>query len=387
MNSDSQKRGRLKIFLGFAAGVGKTFRMLDEGRKLKQQGVDIIIGYFEPHGRQDTIEKAQGLETVPRRRISYRGHLFEEMDTDAIIRRRPEVCLVDEFAHTNVPGSERVKRWEDVLLLLDAGIDVYTNLNVQHLESLNDQVFYVTGIRVRETVPDWVVTQADEVLMVDLTVEALLNRLRRGAVYDPEKAEQAMQNFFKESTLAALRELALRQTAHAVELQHDGRLSGPPAPVDLGRRGPEDEAAGLRDKILVHVTADPATAMLIRRARRVADFLRADCFAVSVCPVADLHALPAPEREGIERHLNFARNLRLETRIIEGARVAPSLVEFSRRNGITHLYLARGRDRGWRTFFGNRLVFEVVRLARDIRITVVAERRSGKPNSNFAVPG
>src|ERR1022692_4816769 len=213
-NSGQSGRGQLKVFLGYAAGVGKTYRMLEEAQQLKRQGKDIVVGYFEPHGRKDTIAKATGLELIPRRIVAYRGGTFQEMDTTAILARHPATCVVDELAHTNVPGSERAKRWEDVEVLLASGIDVMTNMNIQHLESLNDQVFRITGIRVRETVPDWFVKGADEVVMVDVTTEALLNRLKRGNIYAAETAQRAMENFFKESTLTALRELALRQTAH-----------------------------------------------------------------------------------------------------------------------------------------------------------------------------
>ena len=221
-------RGRLKVFLGYAAGVGKTFRMLEEAQQLRAEGRDVVVGYFEPHGRQDTIAKIEELEVVPRRRIDYRGHAFDEMDTDAVLARRPQVCAVDEFAHTNVPGAERAKRWEEVIVLLDAGIDVLTTMNVQHLESLNDQLLEITGVKVRETIPDWVVKEAEEVVLIDLPPRALLNRLRRGVVYPPEKVQRAMESFFKEPTLAALRELAMRQTAHEVDLRHDepgGRAS------------------------------------------------------------------------------------------------------------------------------------------------------------------
>src|SRR5438093_6175783 len=193
--------------------------MLEEAQELKKKGIDVVVGYFEPHGRKDTIEKTEGLEIVPRRKIEYRGAAFEEMDADGIIRRAPRVCAVDEFPHTNVPGSERAKRWEDVMVLLEAGIDVMTTMNLQHLESLNDDVWQISGIRVRETVPDWVIKQADEVVMVDVTPEALLNRLKRGAVYAPDKASRALDNFFKEQTLTALRELALRQAAHDVDVR------------------------------------------------------------------------------------------------------------------------------------------------------------------------
>src|SRR5579863_9360567 len=213
-------RGKLKVFLGYAAGVGKTFKMLHEAQERKRGGCDVVVGYFEPHGRSDTIAQLERLELIPRRSIEYRGTKFKEMDVDAILARHRQVAVVDEFPHTNVPGCQRTKRWEDVLVLLDAGIDVYTTMNVQHLESLNDQVHQITGIRVRETVPDWVVQQAAEVVMVDLTPRALLNRLERGVVYKADKARQAKENFFKESTLVALRELALRQTAYEVEQRH-----------------------------------------------------------------------------------------------------------------------------------------------------------------------
>ncbi|MCX6621685.1 MAG: histidine kinase [Acidobacteria bacterium] len=268
-------RGRLKIYLGYAAGVGKTYQMLNEALQLKFRGVDLVIGYFEPHGRKDTIAKTEGLETVPRRRVEYRGTSFEEMDTDAILARHPRVCVVDEYPHTNVPGSARAKRWEDVEVLLDAGIDVLTTMNIQHLESLNDQVWHVTGVRVRETIPDWVVQRAGEVVMVDVTPRALLNRLERGVVYSREKADRALENFFRESTLVALRELAMRQAAHEVEQRNADVSHGPVTPAGAGRK-----AAVAQRKILIVVTADPATAMLIRRAKRVSDFLGAECFAV-----------------------------------------------------------------------------------------------------------
>jgi len=233
-----QHRGKLKIFMGYAAGVGKTYKMLEEAQELKAAGVDVAVGYFEPHGRKDTVAKTEGLEIIPRRKAAHRDSMFEELDTEAILARRPQVGVVDEFPHTNVPRSERLKRWEDVEALLAAGIDVLTTMNIQHLESLNDQIWQISGVRVRETVPDWVVQHADEVVMVDLTPRALLNRLQRGVVYERGKAERALQNFFREQTLVALRELALRQAAHEVEhrmtddetgaLSRDGGASTPP---------------------------------------------------------------------------------------------------------------------------------------------------------------
>ncbi|HLJ17267.1 MAG TPA: hypothetical protein VKV15_22420 [Bryobacteraceae bacterium] len=368
------RRGHLKILLGYAAGVGKTYRMLDEAQELRRQNVDVVIGYFEPHARKDTIAKAEGLEIVPRRKVEYRGAIFEEMDTDAILERHPQVCVVDEFAHTNVPGSPRSKRWEDVELLLDNGIDVLTNMNVQHLESLNDHIWQVTGIRVRETIPDWVMKQASEVVLIDLTPQALLNRLQRGAVYPPDKVERALQNFFKESTLVALRELALRQTAHEVDVRQPDvfqtDVAGGATPPTPSFSAPDVE---IRDRLLIYITPDPSSAALIRRAKRVADYLKADCFAVSIEGQSSRHSLPPADREAIERHLNFARNLHIETRMLPGADVAKTLADFARLHQVTQIFLARPR-RGFFPLTPD-LVLRVVRLARDIQVTIVAERR------------
>ena len=368
-------RGQLKVFLGYAAGVGKTYRMLEEAQQLKRQGTDIVVGYFEPHGRKDTIAKSDGLEIVPRRMVAYRGSTFEEMDTTAILSRQPAICVVDELAHSNVPGSERTKRWEDVQFLLDTGIDVITNMNIQHLESLNDQVFQITGIRVRETVPDWFVKSAAEVVMVDATTGALLNRLRRGNIYAPEKAQRAMENFFKESTLTALRELALRQAAHELESRETARTSAERQPQqELSSASPSSPVATI-DRILIYVSADVSTAMLIRRGRRMADYLGADCFAMSVVPLRDKSRLPTQDRNAVEKHLNFARNLHVETRILEGDDAAETIVDFARRNQITQILLSRSDRSSWNRMFGTDLILRVVRKARDIRVIIVAERR------------
>jgi len=366
-------RGKLKIFLGYAAGVGKTYQMLEEAQELKRQGHDVVIGYFEPHARKDTIARTEGLETIPRRGIDYRGSFFEEMDTGAILARHPEICVVDEFPHTNVPGSERLKRWQDVQLLLDSGIDVLTTMNIQHLESLNDQIWQITGIRVRETIPDWVMQQADQVVMVDLTPRALLNRLARGVVYSQEKAQKALENFFQESTLVVLREMALRQTAHEVEIRQVD-YDAPGFQPQPGLDSDAEHSAETSDRILILVTPEPSSAMLIRRGKRVADYLHADCFAVAVSSAADLHDLSAGDREAVERHLNFARNLHIETRVLQGQDVAKTLVEFAHRNGVTHLFLARPRPSQWQALSGRSLVQQVVHLARDMQVTIVADR-------------
>jgi two-component system sensor histidine kinase KdpD len=348
MSGRPQARGKLKIFMGYAAGVGKTYKMLGEAQQRRVEGVDVVIGYFEPHGRADTIALAEGLELVPRRKAAYRGTSFEEMDAEAILARRPAVCVVDEFPHSNVPGSARAKRWEDVEALREAGISVLTTMNIQHLESLNDQVWQITGIRVRETIPDWVVGQADEVVMVDLTPQALLNRLERGVVYGREKARHAMENFFRESSLVALRELALRETAHEVE----HRTAGAPA-----RR---------HERILVLVTADPKTAMAIRRARRMSDFLGTECFAVAVEREA--------EGAAIAQHLNFARHLRVETRVLAGADVDTLVLDFARRNGVTQIFLTRPHVSCWSTLLRRDPVQRLIGRAKDMQIVIVSDR-------------
>jgi two-component system sensor histidine kinase KdpD len=364
--------GRLKVYLGYAAGVGKTYQMLSDAQELAHAGKDVVVGYFESHGRADTILKAQGLEVIPRRQIEYRGAIFEEMDVDAILRREPRVCLVDELAHTNVPGSGREKRWEDVLALLERGIDVLTTVNIQHVESLNDQVWQLTGIRVRETVPDWVIKEAAEVVMVDATPQALINRLLRGAVYAPEKARRALENFFKESTLVALREMALRETAHEVEVRHvTPAIFEEPAGEEPGAppRPPAPQA-----RVLVYLTADPSTPLLIRRARRVADYLEAECYAVAVYREGELERATPERRAEIERLLNFARNLHIETRTLEGSDVAHTLVDFARLQQITRIFVARPRYGRWRWLPARDLIHRIVRQASDMEVVIVADR-------------
>jgi two-component system, OmpR family, sensor histidine kinase KdpD len=360
-------RGKLKIYLGYAAGVGKTYQMLEEAQQLRAKGVDIVIGYFEPHGRKDTIAKTEGLEIVPRRKVEYRGTTFEEMDLPAILTRKPRICVVDELPHTNVPGVESKKRWQDAQVLLDAGIDVLTTMNIQHLESLNDQMQQITGIRVRETLPDWVMKQADEVVMIDVTPRALLNRLERGVVYSPEKAKAALQNFFQEPTLVALREIALRQTAHEVDIRQL-------IPDGFGPGLDSEDLSGAKERseerILVHITGHPHTAALIRRARRVADHLQADCFAVAV---RSTRSSTDPEL-AIDKHLDFAKNLHISTEVIDSDHVAAAVVEFARSKDITQIYVSSPDQQPWRPFWSRSVPQQIVRLARDMRVVIVSNR-------------
>jgi two-component system sensor histidine kinase KdpD len=365
-------KGRLKIFLGYAPGVGKTYQMLDAGQELRLKGVDVVIGYFEPHGRKDTIAKTEGVESVPRRKIEYRGAVFEEMDTEAILRRKPEVCLVDELAHTNVPGSERVKRWQDVQVLLDAGIIVLTSLNIQHLESLNDQIWQMTGVRVRETLPDWVVDQADEIVVVDVTPRALKHRMERGVIYSREKAAKALESFFTEQNLNALRELAMRHAAHEIE---EKLSASDEAAVNAQASSLPSPAPGRKECIVICIDERASTAMLIRRGRRVADYLRAECLAVYVSPDPGLSHLSPDEREAVERHLGFARNLRIRTEVVAGGDVAESLVQFARAQHATQIFMGRSFSTSWKRRLRGSKLQRVVRLARDMEITIVAERR------------
>ena len=324
-----KRRGRLKIYLGYAAGVGKTYQMLVDARELKARGVDVVLAFLEPQGRGDLMERSKEFEMVPLLRVACRGSHIEELDIVGILQRRPKVCIVDDLAHTNAPGSERQRRWQDVQVLLDGGVDVLTTMNVQDLASLSDQIWHITGLRVRETVPDWVIQEADEVVMVDVTPRALLHRLERGVIYPPERAKAESGRLFQEPTLVALRELAIRQTAQALEARA------------IAKKRPAEPHA---EKILVHVTAEASTAMLLRRARRVADYLHAACVAVFVSPEREFSNLPAPERQAIERHLRFAENLRIDTAIVHSKNRAGALVDYAHKNGVTQIFIG---PTGW----------------------------------------
>jgi two-component system, OmpR family, sensor histidine kinase KdpD len=373
---EQSQRASLKVYLGYAAGVGKTFQMLADGHLAAQQGMDVVVAYFQPHARPDTIAQVEGLATIPHRRLEYRGGTFEEMDTNAVLQRKPRIALVDELAHTNIPGSQRAKRWEDVQVLLEAGIEVWTTMNVQHIESLYDQIWQITGIQVRETVPDWVVQQAAEIVAVDVTPEALLNRLKRGAVYEPEIVPKALNGFFKASNLGALRELTLRQAAHEVDLRQSAydeasRFRSPRVLESLAGQLAVNES---KERILIHITADSSSAMLIRRGRRVADFLHADCLALFVHKTTEFADLPGAERGPVEKHLRFARSLRIETQVLPGKDTARTVVDFARRNQVTQIVVARSQGRFLERLLGKNFADDIVRIAADLQVTVVADR-------------
>src|SRR5262250_409845 len=278
--SHKARRGRLRIYLGYAAGVGKTYQMLEDAHEMLGRGTDVVLGFLEAQGRSDLNEKAKQFETIPLLRVACRGSYTEEIDGVGILRRAPKICIIDDLAHTNAPGSERQRRWQDVQVLLEGGEDVLTTMNVQDLASLSDQILQITGLRVRETVPDWVFQDANEVVLVDVTPRALLHRLERGAIYAPGHAKSESERLFQEPALVALRELAIRQTAQALEARATAKkqLAEPRA-----------------EKILVNITSEPSTAILLRRGRRVADYLRASCAAIFVCAESELSELPASE--------------------------------------------------------------------------------------------
>jgi magnesium transporter len=357
--SHKTRRGHLKIYLGYAAGVGKTYQMLEDAKDLRDRGKDIVLAFLEPQSRADNEQKSAEFEKIPLLQVPCRGSYSAEMNVAAILQRAPKICIVDDLAHTNAPGSERPRRWQDVQIILDAGIDVLTTMNVQDLASLTDQILHITGLRVRETVPDWVFQQADEVVLVDVTPRALLHRLERGAIYAPERAKAESQRLFQEPTLVALRELAIRQTAQALEARA------------TAKKEPTEARA---EKILVNVTADPSTAMLLRRARRVADYLHAACVAVFICPEKEFSALPAPQRQAIERHLRFAENLHIDTAIINNKKAADALVDYGHKNGVTHIFIGPAVDPPRKWFRGLDFTEQVLYQARDLEVTVVAER-------------
>jgi magnesium transporter len=365
--SHLKHRGRLKIYLGYAAGVGKTYRMLEDAHELKARGVNVVLAFLEPQGRTDLIERSKEFEMVPLLRVSCRGSYTEEIDIPTILQRRPNVCIVDDLAHTNAPGSERQRRWQDVQVLLDGGVNVLTTMNVQDLASLSDQIWQITGLRVRETVPDWVFQQADEVVMVDVTPRALLHRLERGVIYPPEKANAESGRLFQEPTLVALRELAIRQTAQALEARATAK---------------KEQAESRTEKIAVNVTADPSTAMLLRRARRLADYFHATCVAVCVSGKRDLSALPSQERQAIERHFRFAEDLHIETAVVRGKNRADALVDYAHKNGATQIFVGPAAQPPRRWFRGLDFTDQVLYRARDLEVTVVAERgrQGGKPS-------
>lgn len=365
---EKSRRGKLKVFLGASAGVGKTYAMLEAGQKRRAENHDLVVGWVETHGREETARLLEGLERLPARKDAYRGVELEEFDLDAALARRPALILLDELAHTNAPGSRHAKRWQDVAELLDAGINVYSTLNVQHLESLNDVVAQITGVKVQETVPDSVLEEANEVELVDIAPDDLLQRLREGKVYVPEQARRAIDGFFRKGNLIALRELALRRTAERVDEQmRDYRRDH-----GISATWPASE------RLLVCVGPNPASERLIRAARRMAAGLRAQWVAVYVETPAHVD-LPEADRRAIADNMRLAEGLGGRTVILSGADVARQLVLYAREHNVGRILAGKPTHPRWRDRLRGSLVDALVRGSGDIDVYVISGDASHHP--------
>lgn len=369
------KRGRLKLYIGFAAGVGKTYRMLEEAQALKRRGVEVALGFIETHGRTETAALVEGLEQVARTRIEYRGVVIEEMDTAAIIARRPEIVVVDEIAHTNAPGSRNKRRYQDVLEILDAGISVIGAFNIQHLESLNDLVERVTQVKTRETVPDSFLREADQIVNLDLAVEDLIERLKGGKIYAAEKILWALENFFMNEKLATLRELALREVAESLDrtgtrnarrdAAREGRGIGPGTGTN---KGPE------LGRVMVCMSSYPRrAAALLRRGSRLAGRLNTDWFVVYVeTPEEAPHLIDAEAQRHLLTNIERARELGAEVVRLKGHDAVAMLLDFARSHGVGQIVLGRSRDRWWRQVTGRTAVGRMLHEGAEFDVYVTA---------------
>jgi two-component system, OmpR family, sensor histidine kinase KdpD len=355
-----KSRGIFKLFLGYAPGVGKTYTMLSEALRRKSRGEDVVIGIVETHGRKGVQALADQLESVKRKELAYKGTTFEEMDVDAILERKPEVVLVDELAHTNIPGSKHRKRYEDVQELLAANIDVISTLNIQHIESLAPTVRAITGITVRETVPDWVPLSASETLMIDLTPEALQNRMKRGDIYSHERVEQSLKNFFRRGNLIALRELALRQVAEQVDRSLESYMDAKEIRQNWG----------VRERIAVCVSGSPAGQYLIARAARMARRMDAELYVIHVQrEFGPRHENPAV----LAANLRFAENLGAQVVKLKGASVADAIAEFVRSKHVTQVIFGRAALHDWRKYLYLSAVHRFLRESPPVDVHIVTQ--------------
>lgn len=357
----AKKGGLFKLFLGYAPGVGKTYTMLTEAIRRHTRGEDVVIGVVETHGRKGVGELVAQLEVVPRKALEYKGATFEEMDVDAILARKPKVALVDELAHTNIEGSKNRKRYEDVFELLDAGIDVLSTMNIQHLESVTPTVQTVTGIQVRETVPDWVLQRVNEEVMIDLTPEALKNRMRRGDVYPQERVGRALENFFRETNLISLRELALRQVAQTVDQSLEQRLA----------RGDKDRAkVAIRERIAVCVSSNPAAQYLIARGARMAQAMNAELFVV----YTDMGQDAGEENQRtLNANFRFAENVGAFIIRLQGKNVAEAVARVVNEKHITQVVFGRSATQGWKRFFYLSAIHQFLRDAPAVDVHIVTQ--------------
>ncbi len=357
-------QGRLRVYLGMAAGVGKTYAMLNEGRRRKDRGTDVVVGYVETHGRPTTEQQIGPLEIVPRKQVSYRGITLEEMDTDSVLARHPQVVLVDELAHTNAPGSKNAKRYQDVEALLAAGITVISTLNIQHLEGLNDIVEAITGVRQRETLPDRILDEADEVELVDIAPDALRARLRHGNVYPAERARKALENYFSQSNLTALRELALRRTAEKTETQLEALMQGRDETGELAW------ATTATERVMVAFDGRAHSQQLLRDAWRLARGLKAPLLAVTI--VTPRRILPAhsPAVEQLSEQMRLAEDLGAEVIRVEGSNIAAALAQVARERHITQIVIGQPTRSPWHYLFYGSVVNKLLRepIGADIHV-------------------
>ena len=371
---ERSRRGRLKIYIGFAAGVGKTYRMLEEAHALGKRGVDIVVGFVETHGRAETAALIEGLEVVPRRQIEYRGVVVEEMSLNNILKRKPAVAIVDELAHTNVPGSRNRKRYQDVLELLEAGINVIGAFNVQHLESLKDVVERVTGVAIRETVPDSFLKQADQVINLDLSVEDLQERLRAGKIYGEDKVGWALEHFFKDGNLGHLRELALREVAESVE-----RASARRPPTAEASPAAIADHTGTGSRVMVCLSsASPRGATLVRKGSRLAGRLSTDWFVVFVeTPRESPEQIDAEAQRHLLANTDIARELGAEVVRLRAPDPVHAILEFARSHGVGYIVVGRSNQPDWKQLFGRSIPIRLVREASGLDVHVVATEEEG----------
>ncbi|MBD2360478.1 sensor histidine kinase KdpD [Anabaena minutissima FACHB-250] len=357
------RKGKHKIFIGMAPGVGKTYRMLEEAQALKQEGIDVAIALLETHGRKETADKAEGLEIIPRQQI-VRGDLtLTEMNTDAVLKRSPQLALIDELAHTNVPGSLRAKRYEDVEVILAAGIDVYSTMNVQHLESLNDVVARITGVVVRERVPDRILEAADEIVVVDVTPETLQERLLEGKIYEPAKIQQSLNNFFQRRNLIALRELALREVADNVE-------------EDAIATTPNGQFCNIHERVLVCVSTYPNSVQLLRRGARLAGYMNAPLYVLFVADPDRF--LTKEESLHIDTCEKLCREFAGTFIRVTNSNVANAIAEVAEKYHITQIVIGESQRSRWQILLKGSLTQKLVRLLKNIDLHIIASEKISK---------
>jgi two-component system sensor histidine kinase KdpD len=361
ISSASYKRGKHRMYIGMAAGVGKTYRMLEEAKEIKEEGIDVVIGLLETHGREETAEAAEGLEVVPRKSINYEGVIFQEMDMDAILARQPQLVLIDELAHTNIPGSPRHKRYEDVEIILETGIDVFSTVNIQHLESLNDLVAKITGIVVRERIPDRILREADEVVLVDVTPETLIERLQEGKIYAPEKIKQSLQNFFQLRHLIALRELALREVADNIE------------ETAAEKNNSKNHEYHIKERVLVCVSTYPYSPKLLRRGARIATYMRAGLYGLYVNNPDRF--LTKEESLYIEICEELCRQLGGEFLRVEASDVTKAIAEVAQQYHITQVVLGQTRKSRWQLFLQGSPVQKLMRYLKDVDLHIMVTEK------------